>query len=120
MSTPKVWVANFGGHNYSTAEEFGELNFLTRGYVSLGSLDRLFYDVAQSINKTHREDYLLLSGLLAINAVAALTWMHVHSKVKLLVWDQKLKRYRPLEITGDQVDILLEQLVVRDVDVAVD
>ena len=117
MTDRTVWVANWGGHDYGTAEEFGDLNFLTRGYVSLGSLDRLFYTVTQAIAKTDREDYLLFSGLLALNAVAALVWIHHHGKAKLLIWDPKLKRYRPLEINGDQIDQLFEKLTIRDVDV---
>lgn len=117
MNRPTVWVANWGGHDYSTAEEFGELNFLTRGYVSMGSLDRLFYTITQAVTKASPEDYLLLSGLLALNSVATLVWFHIHKRAKLLVWDQKLRRYRPLEIHEDQIDQLTEKLIIRDVDV---
>lgn len=109
---PTVWVVNFAGHNYEAAEEFGRLEYLTRGYVSMGSLDRLFYTVAEAVAKTEREDYLLLSGLIALNSIAAAVWLEKHRILRLLLWDQKLKKYRPLVITRDQIGTLFDKLVI--------
>lgn len=117
MSKSTVWIVNYAGHDHSTAEEYGELDFLTRGYVSMGSLDRLFYTVTEAIEKTEEEDYLLLSGLIVLNALAASVWLQRHGKVKLLLWDQKLGHYRLLTISQSQIDQLFEKLLVSEVDV---
>lgn len=109
---PVVWVVNFAGHNYEPAEEFGRLDYLTHGYVSMGSLDRIFYTITEAIMETHRDDYLLLSGLIALNAIAATVWLRKHEILRLLLWDQKLKKYRPLVITADQIDRLFEKLII--------
>lgn len=117
MSESTVWIVNYAGHDHSTAEEFGELDFLTRGYVSMGSLDRLFYTVTEAIEKTKKEDYLLLSGLIVLNALATAVWLQRHGKVKLLLWDQKLGKYRLLSFSQNQIDQLFEKLLVNEVDV---
>jgi hypothetical protein len=109
---PTVWVVNFAGHNYEAAEEYGRLDYLTQGYVSMGSLDRLVYTVSEAIADTHRDDYLLLSGLIALNALSAAVWLQKHKIMRLLLWDQKLRKYRPLVITLNQVDTLFDKLVI--------
>lgn len=120
MPDPTVWIVNFAGHDHTSAEEFGRLDFLTRGYVSMGSLDRLFYSVTEAVENTHPDDYLLLSGLIALNAIAASVWLQRHGRIKLLLWDQKLRKYRVLPYSKDQIDILFEKLLVREVDVQID
>jgi hypothetical protein len=116
MSDSTVWIVNYAGHDHSAAEEFGKLDFLTRGYVSMGSLDRLFYTVTEAIEKTIEEDYLLLSGLIALNALAASIWLQRHGKVKMLLWDQKLGRYRELSYSKNQIDQLFEKLLISSAD----
>jgi len=120
MPDATVWIVNFAGHDHTTAEEFGRLDFLTRGYVSMGSLDRLFYTVTEAVEHTKPDDYLLLSGLIALNAIAASVWLQHHGKIKLLLWDQKLRKYRVLPYSKDQIDILFEKLLIRPVDVPID
>lgn len=119
MPESTVWIVNYAGHDHSTAEEFGQLDFLTRGYVSMGSLDRLFYTVTEAIEKTSADDYLLLSGLIALNALATSIWLQRHGKVQLLLWDQKLGKYRLLSYSKNQIDQLFEKLLIVNVDVPI-
>lgn len=107
---PKVWVVNWAGHDYSPAKEYGELNWLTRGYVSLGNLDRLFYTVAEAVSQTHKDDFLLPAGLAILNVVAAAVWLRIHGSIRILVWDQKHDHYRELTFNGEQIDDLNEVL----------
>jgi hypothetical protein len=97
---PRVFVTNFAGHDYSKAEKFGELNWVTRGYISFHSLDRVKYRICEEVQKSTSEDWLLLSGIPVICVVAALYWYHLHKKVKLLVHDKKSDgEYRELVVT---------------------
>jgi hypothetical protein len=87
---PKVFISNLSGHSYAKAESFGELKWLTKGYVSFGSLDRLKFQLADKITAyTKKEDYLLLSGNGALCVFASLIWYQHHGVVKLLVHDKK-------------------------------
>ncbi len=108
--TPKVWVVNFAGHDYSPAKQYGELDFLTRGYVSLGSLDRLFYTISEAVAETHPDDFILPAGFAILNVVASAVWLQLHGKINILVWDPKQERYRQLTFTGDQINDLVNVL----------
>ena len=115
-SPPTVWVVNYAGHDYSRATEFGPIDFLTQGYVSMGNLERLFFTIAEAVNETSRDDFLLLSGLLILNTIAAMAWMRRHKMVKFLLWDQKIRDYRRLTISTDQIDRLYEMLTIASID----
>jgi len=82
----------------------------------MGSLDRLFYTVTEAIEKTSPDDYLLLSGLIALNALASSIWLQRHGKVKMLLWDQKLGKYRELSYSQNQIDQLFEKLLISQAD----
>jgi hypothetical protein len=97
---PRVFVTNFAGHDYTAAEEFGEIVPITKGYISFHSLDRVKYRVCESVGDSHEEDYLLLSGIPVICVIAASYWYFLHKKVKLLVHDKKGGgKYRELIIS---------------------
>jgi hypothetical protein len=96
----RVFVTNYAGHDYSQAEKYGELVYITKGYVSFHSLDRVKYRVCEEVNKSTSEDWLLLSGIPVICVMAALYWQWKHTKVKLLVHDKKNDgEYRELLIS---------------------
>lgn len=107
---PRVWVVNFAGHNHSRAESFGELRFITKGYVSLGSMDRVLFEVMEHIALTNKDDYMLPCGLLILNVICAAAWMRRHDVMRVLIWDKKITAYREVEYTGEHFDYLLEHL----------
>jgi hypothetical protein len=111
----RVYVVNAAGHNHHLAKPYGELRPITEGYVSQGSLDRVLYDVIKGIHDSTPEDYLLLSGLMILNALAASAWLSRHGKLKLLVWDRRAEkqnrpRYRPFITTSDHINELWTQI----------
>jgi len=106
----KVWVVNYAGHDYSDAERFGELAFITKGYVSRGHLDRLLYEVAEGVAKSKPSDWLLPSGLITLNVLAAACWLHKHQHLRLLLWDNKRSQYREMKIREGQLDSLISTL----------
>jgi hypothetical protein len=60
---PRVFVTNFAGHDYTAAEKYGEIVWVTKGYVSFHSLDRVKYRVCEALVGSTSEDWLLLSGI---------------------------------------------------------
>lgn len=83
------------GHDYSKVQKYGELCAITTGHVDFGSLDRIKFTVAEGIKETTADDYLVLSGTIVLNVIAAVLWYHKHGTVKLLVYDRDNK-YREL------------------------
>lgn len=110
---PRVIIVNYAGHSYDGARKYGEFITMTRGYISFESLDRLKYEIAQFIfTQTHREDWLLLSGIPAVGCIATTLWMRHHGKVKLLVWDKKTRnKYRPVEIDEENYQRMVEEIL---------
>jgi hypothetical protein len=107
---PRVWVVNFAGHNHSKAETYGELRFITKGYVSLGSMDRVLFEVVESIAQTEPDDFMLPCGLLILNVIASAACLHRHGVMRVLIWDKKGPTYREVEYTGEHLDYLLRHL----------
>jgi|GraSoiStandDraft_4_1057263.scaffolds.fasta_scaffold120446_2 hypothetical protein len=96
----RVFVTNFAGHDYTKAERYGEIVYITKGYVSFFSLDRIKYRVCEALQGSTEDDWLLLSGIPMICVVAACYWLWKHDKVKLLVHDKRSDgNYRELIIS---------------------
>jgi len=61
----KVFVLNNTGHDFSDAERFGKLIFVTIGNVSVFNTQRLYIEVKDFLvkhNYNPEVDYILLSG----------------------------------------------------------
>lgn len=112
----KVWVVNFSGHDYRKAQEHGEVVPVTVGYVSLGSLDRVLFDVINKLKDSSPDDWLLPSGLIALNSIATGVWVRLHGNLRLLLWDRKDDTYRTLMADGGHIDYLIESLLQNDKD----
>lgn len=107
---PRVFIANYAGHDYTKAEAYGELKFVTKGFISFQSLDRVKFQVAEGLVGTRSEDWLVLSGTNIVNALAAVLWYVMHGKVKILNYDKSTGSYREIILTGEATDKLLKVL----------
>ncbi len=110
-----VWIANLSEEfDYENAKSFGELRSFTSGYQNLGNLERLNIMLCKEVYKTDKDDYLLLGGVILVNVLAALAWLGRHRKVKLLLWDNRIRTYRVLHIKLDDFDRLFEMLTINE------
>ena len=110
----RVWIANYAGHEYLPAAQYGSLKYITKGYISFSSLDRLKFHIATQISESQPNDFLLLSGTTIISVIAALIWFAMHGKIRLLNWDKKALDgrgdYREMVITKENMTHLLSVL----------
>lgn len=109
-SPSRVWIVNYAGHDYSAAKSWGELRYMTRGYVSFERLDRLLYEVADIVDGTSPSDWLLPSGLVVLNVIAGIVWLIKHGHVNLLLWDHREETYLEMKITGERITDLFKVL----------
>lgn len=88
----KVWIVGDAGHDYSEAQKFGDLEFIfkQRAYP-FGRVDVLEKEF--NLRDIRENDYLLLSGPLINNAVAAALWLKQHGYVNLLLFNAKREVY---------------------------
>lgn len=107
--SPRVFVANVAGHDYTKLKRYGEIAAITTGHISFGSLDRVRYVVIQGMLDATAIDYLAVSGAAIVNVIAALAWYERFGVVQLLNYDKKTDAYRMLmmtkESTADQLEI---------------
>lgn len=106
----KVWVVNFAGHDYSDAERYGDLEFITHGHIERDHFDRMLYIVAESLKDSSPDDWLLPSGLLPLNVLATAVWLEMHDSLRLLIWDFKKKGYRTMTVEETHIPSLLRNL----------
>lgn len=100
----KVYVANYAGHDFKGLEEYGEVTWITRGFVSFSSMDRLKYMIAERVAQTNPNDYLCLAGVTTVAVLAAISWFALHNQINLLVYDKdSSKKYRKVTITKDNL-----------------
>lgn len=111
---PIVYISNFVGHDYSDAEQYGELVRITEGYVSFGHLDRLLFELARLLDATTPEDYLLMSGNNILTLIIGSIWLSKHGTIRLLIHDKKLTEmngkdtYRRWKLTEAKLSSVLK------------
>lgn len=110
VEVTRVYVANFAGHDYAPAAKYGQLVFVTRGFISFQGLDRVKFQVAQGMADSRPDDWLALSGTNIINVLAALLWYQMHGLVKILNYDKTTNTYREIIVTKENNVQLLEVL----------
>ncbi len=95
---PSVFVINHTGYSYSRAKEFGELVYLTRGYIDFNDSAELKTSLRSLIETATPEDYLLLSGNTLLCVIAVDLWKSIHKSCKILRWSRDSSNYIPYEL----------------------
>ncbi len=105
---PKVYVVNRGGHDYSAAERYGDLVFCTEGSLSKYDVGQMYREVDESMQDSEPGDFILLTSLTSLCAVAAAIFAHKHGRVNFLIWrdDGYVERKLVLEANGNKGDKL--------------
>lgn len=97
---PKVYIPNRSFHDFSGAREFGEPVFLTDGVVQRLNVNQLYRECTEKMKDSTPEDYLLISSLGILNAIAASIMVHKFGRVRFLMFSKS--RYVVREIVMQQ------------------
>jgi len=95
---PKVYVVNKSAHNFSAAEHFGEVIFLSEGPMnrySTNNMHRVFTDIMVDSSK---EDYIVPCSLNVMNIIAGAIFAAKHGKLNLLLFKDGIYLERNLVI----------------------
>jgi len=85
---PNVYVINQSGHDYSEASHFGPIIFLSRGSINRYSTNNIYRQFTTILKDSSPDDFLLVTGLTVMNAIAASIMTHLHGKVNFLLFKQ--------------------------------
>ena len=86
LERKKVFVINRSSHDYSQAEEFGKLVFMTEGSLNRFAVSKMFRTFEPFIQTSKEHDYLLLSGLSVMCSVASAMFADKHGRLNLLIY----------------------------------
>lgn len=82
----KVYIVSKGGHDFSPAEGFGEIIFLSGGSMSRYSIASMYRQFVDKLKDSAPGDYILLTGLSSMCAVACSIMAFLHGKVNFLIF----------------------------------
>jgi len=85
----KVFVINKSCHDFSAAEGYGELVFMTEGSVDRFNTSKMFRIFKPFLDASSPEDYLLLTGMTIMCAVACSMFASRHGKINLLLYKER-------------------------------
>lgn len=99
----KVFVVNQSGHDYTEAQRFGQVVFLSRGSTNRYATNLMYRNFAAILQNSSPDDYLLVTGLSAMNMIAASIMTYLHGKVNMLLFKQGTYLERTIVI-GELLD----------------
>ena len=100
----KVYIVNRSIHDYSAAEKYGELVFLSEENMSKFSTSKAYRQFWEVLKNSNSTDYLLISGLPMLGIVASFILTKKHGRLNLLLFnpsDGGEKNYIERIIMGD-------------------
>lgn len=71
MRSPIVWIPNKAGHNFSDAERFGKLRYLSEGSVNQYSTNNIYRVFVEEMQEAEETDFLVVSSLNILNSIAS-------------------------------------------------
>lgn len=81
---PTVYIPNKGTHDYSPAERYGDLVYLTEGAVNRYDLDPIIADIQNTLSEATASDYLIITSLSILNAISVGFFAARFGRVNLL------------------------------------
>ena len=83
----KVYIVNRSIHDYSAAEKFGELVFLSEENMPKFSTSKAYRQFWEVLKDSKPTDHLLISGLPMLGIVAAFILTKKHGRLNLLLFN---------------------------------
>jgi hypothetical protein len=87
MKTKKrVYIVSNGGHDYSSAEDYGEIIFCTEGSVRKDDVAQMYREVNEAMALSEPGDFILVSSLTSLCMVAAGIMAAKHGELHFLIY----------------------------------
>lgn len=80
----RVYMTNRGPHDYSEAEEYGEVVVLTEGVINLLNIERLQREITDKLRDFRDRDILLVNGHAIINTIGVAYLLRMRSVINIM------------------------------------
>ena len=84
----KVFIVNKSAHDFSMAEEYGELIFLSDGPINRFATTNMHRDFSNHLKNSNEDDYIVLCSLNVMNSIACAIFAKMHGKLNLLLYKE--------------------------------
>ena len=101
---PTVYVINRSVHDFSKAEKFGQLVYLSNGAINKYATSKMARKFEEMLQDSAEEDYILITSLTVMNIIACSIFVCIHKKLNLLIHDTNNNTY--IERRLDFTDIM--------------
>ena len=82
----KVFILNQSGHDFSDAERFGELVYMTKGTIDRFNVNNMYRISTDAFSEADEMDYILVTSLTILCAIACSTFAHKFGRLNLLLF----------------------------------
>lgn len=86
MENKKVYVVNKSSHDFSSAEKFGKLIFLSDGPMTRYSTNNMHREFKDVMKDSNSEDYIVPCALNVMNSIACALFAFKHGTLNLLLF----------------------------------
>jgi len=84
--SPKVFIANQSGHDFSDSERYGIPVYVTKGIINRFSVNYIARRWALSLKDSSKDDYILLTSLTILTVVGAAIFGYLHGCINILLY----------------------------------
>lgn len=86
MTTKHVYIVNKSSHDFSAAEHYGEVVFLSEGPMNRYSTNNMHRTFIDKLKDSSPDDYIVPCALNVMNSLACAIFAHKHGKLNLLLF----------------------------------
>ena len=82
-----VYIINRGCHDYTKAEKYGTLIYLTEGYFRRFSTGKMYRAFLDGFENSQQSDYIVIGGLTIMATIACSVFATKHGRLNLLLYN---------------------------------
>jgi len=86
MEKANVFIVNKSSHDFSAAEEFGDIIFLSEGSMNRYSTNNMYRRFYEVLKNSKSNDYIVPCALNVMNSIACAIFAHLHGGLNLLLY----------------------------------
>lgn len=95
----KVLVINKSCHDFSPAEQYGKLIYMSEGVLERFSTTKMFRTFKPFIDESTPDDLILVTGMTNMSVIVCSMFAHKHGRINLLLYKEQRTGGRYLKRT---------------------
>lgn len=97
---PTVYIINKSAHDFTPAQTYGHLVYLSKGGVNKYAVCNIFRQFKDILLTSKQDDYILLTSLTVMSVVACCIFVQLHGRLNLLLFKDGVYVERTIDFNG--------------------